>query len=166
MEKLILDCCCGSKMFWYEKDAPYVMFTDIRRKKEILSDGRTVIINPDQIEDFTNLSFPDEQFEMVVFDPPHLNHAGDKSWLVKKYGILPTDWKPCMRQGFREAFRVLKKNGILVFKWSTVQIPFNEVIQLSPYRPLLGDKKGKTRWTIFVKREEEKNDKEKSICDI
>lgn len=33
------------------------------------------------------------------------------------------------------------------------QIPFAKVIKLSPYRPILGDQRASTRWTIFVKAE-------------
>lgn len=31
MNKQILDVCCGSKMFWFEKDNPNVEFCDIRK---------------------------------------------------------------------------------------------------------------------------------------
>ena len=28
--KIILDACCGSRMFWFDKENPLVLFTDIR----------------------------------------------------------------------------------------------------------------------------------------
>lgn len=40
---------------------------------------------------------------------------------------------------------------MLVFKWNGEQIPFAEVVKLSPYKPIFGDKRAKTRWTVFVK---------------
>lgn len=46
---------------------------------------------------------------------------------------------------------VLKNDGVLVFKWNCEQIPFAEVVKLSPYKPIFGDKRAKTRWTVFVK---------------
>lgn len=30
MDKKILDVCCGSKMFWFDKENPNVEFCDIR----------------------------------------------------------------------------------------------------------------------------------------
>ena len=30
--KPILDACCGSRMFWFDKDNPFVEFMDIRGK--------------------------------------------------------------------------------------------------------------------------------------
>ena len=147
-KKLILDACCGGKMFWYEKECPSVLYIDKRIGTVHLQDGRSISIDPDVVADFTCLPFDDETFNLVVFDPPHLKRAGENSWLAKKYGVLPDHWK-----GFSECFRVLKNNGVLVFKWSCYQIPFYEVIKLSPYSPLFGDQKGEKRWTVFMKLE-------------
>lgn len=56
-----------------------------------------------------------------------------------------------MDHSFKECFRVLRNDGVLVFKWNGEQIPFAEVVKLSPYKPIFGDKRAKTRWTVFVK---------------
>ena len=80
----ILDACCGSKMFWFDKENPNVTYMDIRRYSDILCDGRKLEVNPDVIGDFRNMQFSNDEFDLVVFDPPHLVKAGDKSWLVKK----------------------------------------------------------------------------------
>lgn len=56
-----------------------------------------------------------------------------------------------MKTAFKECFRVLKDEGTLVFKWNSEQIPFAAVVKLSPYKPIFGDKRAKTRWTVFVK---------------
>lgn len=74
--KLILDPCCGSRMFWFDQENPHVFFGDIRQEDHILCDQRKLHINPDQIMDFRNLPFPDKSFKLVVFDPPHLIKAG------------------------------------------------------------------------------------------
>lgn len=79
----ILDACCGSKMFYFDKTNPNVTFMDIRRYSDILCDGRKLEIKPDIIGDFRNMQFSNDEFDLVVFDPPHLVKAGDKSWLVK-----------------------------------------------------------------------------------
>ncbi|GAB1358556.1 hypothetical protein MASR1M31_03340 [Porphyromonadaceae bacterium] len=69
-EKKILDACCGSKMFWFDKQNPLVVFSDIRKETMTLCDGRTLEVNPDVVADFRDLPFPDESFKLVVFDPP------------------------------------------------------------------------------------------------
>ena len=38
--KLILDCTCGSRMFWFDKQNPLVLFTDNRELNDTLCDGR------------------------------------------------------------------------------------------------------------------------------
>ena len=71
--KRILDPCCGSKMFWFDKNNPDVEFCDIRKlDKTEFYPGRYIEISPDTICDFTNLPFEDNSFYLVVFDPPHL----------------------------------------------------------------------------------------------
>lgn len=149
--KDILDCCCGSRMFWYDKENPEVLFGDIRRLETQLSDGRTLTINPDIMLDFTNMPFDDDTFRLVVFDPPHLYHGGRNSWLVQKYGLLPKDWKPYIKKGFDECMRVLKPGCFLVFKWNEEQISIRDVLAVIGQKPLLGDKRSKTRWMLFEK---------------
>ncbi len=122
MDQRVLDPCCGSRMFWFDKNNPDVLFGDKRSESHVLCDGRTLRIEPDMILDFTNLPFDDGSFNLVVFDPPHLKHAGEKSWLRAKYGVLDNTWQDDLRRGFSECFRVLSNNGTLVFKWNEIQI--------------------------------------------
>lgn len=78
-EKIILDACCGSRMFWFDKKNPNVLFIDNRSETVTAKDRdkiRTIEVNPDVIADFTNLPFEDNSFYMVVFDPPHLKTLG------------------------------------------------------------------------------------------
>ena len=84
----ILDACCGSKMFWFNKENPLTTFMDIREEKTNLCDGRKFVVEPDIVGDFRDMPFKDEEFDMVVFDPPHLTKIGDKSFLAIKYGKL------------------------------------------------------------------------------
>lgn len=147
----ILDVCCGSKMFWYDKQNEHTIYADIRFDNVTLCDGRRLRVEPDIIADFTKLPFCSKSFEVVIFAPPHLKRAGKTSWLAQKYGVLPKDWELFLAQGFAECFRVLKPFGTLVFKWNSDQIPFSKVIKLAPEPPVFGDRSGKTRWTIFVK---------------
>lgn len=152
--KKILDVACGRKMFWFDKNNPNVEFCDNRKGNYILCDGRKLEINPDTICDFTDLPFTDNQFCLVVFDPPHLIHLGGASWTARKYGVLPDNWQKLIAEGFRECFRVLKPNGILIFKWSETQIRVSEILKLTEQKPLFGHKSGrlnKTHWLCFMK---------------
>lgn len=66
MKKRILDMCCGSRMFYFDKHDPNVLFTDIREYHDTLCDGRKLDVQPDMIADCTSLPFEDETFNMVV----------------------------------------------------------------------------------------------------
>ena len=153
-EKTILDACCGSRMFWFDKENPNVIYADNRELETVLCDGRTLSIKPDVIMDFRNMPFKDETFQMVVFDPPHLIRAGENSWLAQKYGKLPADWIPYIKSGFNECMRVLKPYGTLIFKWNDEQIRLSEVLANIEYKPLFGDKRAKTHWVVFMKEGE------------
>lgn len=154
IEKIILDACCGSRMFWFDKKNPMVLFADIRSESHELCDGRTLEIKPDIQCDFTNMPFKDNTFKMVVFDPPHLNKLGSNSWMAKKYGVLMPTWKTDLQAGFDECMRVLQPNGILIFKWNEDQISIGDILKLIPYKPLFGHpsgRHGKTIWACFMK---------------
>lgn len=162
VEKLILDPCCGSRMMWFDRGHPDVIFGDIRRETLTLTDRsngredgtRTLCIDPDVLMDFRAIPYPDETFYLVAFDPPHLVRAGPRSWLAAKYGKLGKDWRDDLRQGFAECFRVLRPYGTLVFKWNETQVKLREVLALTPYRPLFGNRSGKkagTHWLVFLK---------------
>ncbi|MGJ0995745.1 class I SAM-dependent methyltransferase [Enterococcus casseliflavus] len=147
----ILDACCGSRMFWFDKQNPNVTFMDIRQHYEELETGHVVNVNPDIVGDFRDMPFESDTFDMVVFDPPHLIHAGENSWLAKKYGRLDELWPEDIRQGFAECMRVLKPNGSLIFKWNEDQISLQEVLAAIGEQPLFGNKRSKTHWLVFMK---------------
>lgn len=149
--KPILDVCCGSRMFWFNKQNPDVLFADIRKENHILCDGRILNIEPDIQIDFRDIPFDDESFFMVVFDPPHLLKAGQNSWLAKKYGVLSENWREDIKAGFYECWRVLKKNGTLIFKWSEDQIGVADVLKLFDIQPLFGHRRGKTIFLVWMK---------------
>lgn len=150
-EKTILDACCGSKMFWYDKRNPNVIFADNRKLKTTLCDGRTLVVEPDMVIDFRDMPFDDNTFNLVVFDPPHLIRAGQNSWLSQKYGTLPRDWEPYLEAGFDECMRVLKQGHVLIMKWNEEQIKMADVLKAIKHDPLFGDRRGKTRWLCFMK---------------
>jgi len=151
--KNILDACCGSRMFWFNREHPNTTFMDNRSFEDTLCDGRKLVINPDVLGDFREMPFEDNSYKLVVFDPPHLIRAGDKSWLAKKYGKLSDTWPQDIKKGFEECFRVLEPNGILIFKWNEEQIKLSEILKLAPQEPLFGDRRSKTHWIVFMKEE-------------
>lgn len=156
----VLDVCCGTRMFWFNPKDPRALFIDKRKETHTVRDSskkigtRTFSIDPDQIASFTNLPFPDGQFHLVVFDPPHLVHNGESGWLAKKYGKLEGSWENDIRQGFVECFRVLRSGGSLIFKWNETDVPVSKILSLTPEQPLIGNRCGKqtkTHWLVFLK---------------
>lgn len=157
---IILDPCCGSRMFWFNKNNPHAIFCDNREVPyHEYYENHYLEINPDIVCDFTNLPFDDKSFKLVVFDPPHLTWAGPASWTRLKYGCLDENWPDMIHDGFAECMRVLDDYGVLIFKWSEVQIPLKKVLQAigDEYEPLFGHRSGKnmnTHWMAFMKMPE------------
>ncbi|MDU4214681.1 MAG: SAM-dependent methyltransferase [Veillonella sp.] len=147
----ILDACCGSKMFWFDKERKDTVYMDKRTLDTTLCDGRKLIVSPDILADFRSIPFDDETFHLVIFDPPHLLKVGDTSFLKLKYGRLDTSWKEDIKQGLAECWRVLKRNGTMIFKWNEEQITLPMVKTLLPCEPLIGQRRGKTIWLVFFK---------------
>ncbi|MHC6175439.1 SAM-dependent methyltransferase [Glutamicibacter sp. X7] len=151
----VLDPASGSRMCYFDKEDPRVLFGDIRSEQHVLCDGRALNIDPDAYTDFRDLPFEDESFRVVVLDPPHLVRAGPKSWQAAKYGRLHADtWREDLAAGFAECFRVLKPEGVLIFKWNETQIKVREILALTDHKPLVGHMSGKamnTHWITFLK---------------
>lgn len=154
----VLDACCGSRAMWFDRSDNRAVFVDRRSETvtEILP-GRTqeVVIAPDQMADFTDLPFPDNTFALVVMDPPHVQREAMLGNITKRYGCLNGDWREMLRSGFAECFRVLRPEGVLIFKWSSVQFPLKDILPLAePHKPLFGHQSGKrmnTHWVTFMK---------------
>lgn len=160
MEKKILDMTCGSRSIWFNKHNPLAIYFDRRDVEYEETFGtkqstRHTIIHPDVIGDFTNLPFEDNTFSLVVFDPPHRFGLKD-SWIMKRYGTYDNkeEMLDNIVRGFAEGMRVLKHGGVLVFKWSEIQIPTPEIIKAIGHQPLFGHHSGKkmnTNWLCFMK---------------
>jgi SAM-dependent methyltransferase len=157
----VLDACCGSRMFWFDKADERALFVDKRIEVHPIdigtpgTKGRSpIVVNPDIQADFTDLPFADGSFHLVVFDPPHIEREKAKGILTKKYGHLTGDWRDMLRKGFAECFRVLKPHGTLIFKWAESDHPVSKILELTPERPLFGHQSGKTsktHWIAFLK---------------
>lgn len=162
MEKKILDVTCGGRSIWFDKHHPAALYCDKRRgeHKGMWKDAPNcdLVIAPDVVCDFTALPFENNSFALVVFDPPHLTGAKETSWLVKKYGKLDSEWPKMLHDGYKECMRVLKPDGVLIFKWSEHDIPAADVWKAIGEKPLFGHRSGKqmgTFWGCFMKLEEE-----------
>lgn len=167
MNKQILDVTCGNRTIWFQKHEPHTIYCDIRREehegdfgKVLNKNGkqkhRHLVIAPDIQCDFTCLPFKEEEFQLVVFDPPHIENLSEKSWMRKSYGSLDGDWKPMIRKGFNECMRVLRVGGVLIFKWSDISVSTREILDVIGTEPLFGHRSGKkmnTHWMCFMKFE-------------
>lgn len=118
MEKRILDVTCASRSIWFQKNEPHTIYCDRRTGRYEMDAGKkygrhhkTCIVEPDMVCDFTDLPFDDESFDLVVFDPPHVENLSESSWMRKEYGSLDGDWRPMIRNGFNECMRVLRVGG-------------------------------------------------------
>ena len=153
--KKILDPASGGRMFYFDKKDPRVLFGDIRDESWELCDGRQFIVHPDMLMDYRDLPFDDDSFRLVVLDPPHINHGGRNSYMVKKYGLLDEHgWARDIRLMFSEAFRVLQDDGILIFKWNETSILLSKILALADRPPLFGNRQPKqtgTHWIVWMK---------------
>jgi hypothetical protein len=168
--KKILDACCGGRQFWFNKEHSDVLFIDNRvmppKKVGTGKDERIRKCLPDKVMDFRKMDLPDNYFRLVVFDPPHL-FLGENSFMAQSYGRLDKQsWRQDLKMGFNECFRVLKEDGILIFKWNECDVPLSEVLKLTDQKPLFGHPSGKsqkTHWLCFMKMLN--NDQEAHECD-
>ena len=150
-------------MMWFNKHHPNVIYLDQRPE-----------CNPDIIGDFRKLDFPDETFKLIIWDPPHIveNVQLSNSNMKRDYGYLHAEtWQNDLKRGFRELWRVLKVDGILLFKWSNQYVSSDRILKLFSEKPLIYQisaniqKKGKTGgavkrvqtlWFCFMKLEQKK----------
>lgn len=168
VEEQILNATCGGRTIWHgtNKDHDDTLYIDRREEPAGFhgQDGRTYGIDPDEVQDFRDLPYPNGSFNLIVFDPPHEvrpNGMGSLTgYQVKKYGALHAEtWQADLRSGFGELWRVLRPGGTLVFKFSSISLGFNQVLSVLPRDPLFGTTSKKTstetRWFVFYKDSDE-----------
>jgi len=161
----ILDATAGSKMMWYEKNHPLVTYLDSRKGKISYQYPNspkkvTIKINPDVVADWTKtIPFDDGEFDVVLFDPPHIIQSSNKGIMAMKFTVLsPDDWKQTLKKGIDELFRVLKPNGMFILKWCESCKSVDEVIKLFSYPAVFGTNQRSKRknsgdicWVCFLK---------------
>ena len=153
--KFILDATAGFRMMWKNKKHPNVLYIDSRKE-----------CNPDEIQDFRHMPYSDGSFQLVVFDPPHSIRNANFGHIQRDYGALcPETWQSDLKKGFAECWRVLRNNGILIFKWGETDRPLRTIIPLFPAEPLFwqksagstsrGSRPCGTYWVCYMKIPEE-----------
>jgi SAM-dependent methyltransferase len=153
MDKIILDATAGFRMMWFNKNHPNALYIDNREE-----------CKPDLLCDWKNLSaFPDEKFKLIVFDPPHYLSGwhNPNIKLNQDYGLLNFEtWQSDVKIAFRELWRILKPEGVLLFKWNDHDVKFDKVLKLFPVKPLFGQQvkvsnsknhPSSTIWFCFMK---------------
>lgn len=162
----ILDATCGFRGIWFQKNHPFVTFMDKRNevvdsktKGVKFKSRRRWKIKPDVVSEWKNAPFPDEYFDMIIFDPPHkiVNTKRELGAIEKEYGCFyGNGWKKEIKEGVDKLFKILKPEGVFVFKWSDSNIDVNKILKLFPYKPMFGSNtksKGHTAnfWIVFIK---------------
>ena len=150
-EKWILDACCGGRHIWIDKENENTVFMDIRS----LPSGTIELqpnwkCEPDVIGSYLEMPFTDESFRLLIWDIPH---AISLSGIIgTKYGELGEKWREELPIGFRECMRVLKSQGILIFKFNDLNISFRTVLELFDKKPIgfTPTKKGVNNTAFFV----------------
>lgn len=158
-------------MFWFDRKDDRALFVDKRRETWPIDIGTPgtigrapIVVDPDVLADFTDLPFPPDTFALVVFDPPHVERRQGTGIIERKYGFLAGNWHDMLRRGFAECFRVLRPDGVLIFKWADTDHPLRDVLALTPAKPLFGHRSGAkagTHWVTFLKQNPSLSDEAK-----
>lgn len=169
MTPRILDVTCGGRSIWHpeNKDREDSLYADMRQRPGGFIDddydmnrNPGYAITPDVVQDFRQLPYKDESFDLAVFDPPHAIREGGMTRLTgithRKWGALAAEtWQADIEQGFTELWRVLKDGGTLIFKFADESAAFEDVLALAPEPPLFGtsvySRQVETRWYVFHK---------------
>ena len=101
--KRVLDACCGSRMFYFDKADPEVLFADNRELETTLCDGRTLLVKPDIHMDFRNMPYPDNTFKVVVLILRISCMPGQNHGLHKNTGFSPKNGKRTSKPDFWNA---------------------------------------------------------------
>lgn len=104
---MILDLSAGNRAVWFDKDRDDCIYVDKRPS-----------VRPSLVADSTRLPFGGGIFDLVIFDPPHVN-AGRYSNTSRSYGWhTTTEIRDLIAGTAREAHRVTAPSAIMAFKWN------------------------------------------------
>ena len=133
----ILDLCTGTgDLAYFLKSRGRVTGLDF--SQNMLAAARKKVPEADFIlGDCTNLPFKDNSFDLVTIG----------------FGLRNIENPD---RAIEEIVRVLKPDGVLIFKWSEIEIPSEQVWKAIGQKPLFGHHSGKksnTYWGCFMKGE-------------
>jgi hypothetical protein len=125
----ILDLSAGNRGIWFDKTHQDCVYVDIRPS-----------VRPTVIADSRALPFSAYQFDLVVFDPPHVN-GGSNSNISKDYGHhTASAIRDIIICSAHEAHRVSQPQALMAFKWNDHDRKLSPILALmaSWWRPLFG----------------------------
>lgn len=145
----ILDMSAGNRAVWFNKNHPLAVFIDIRPEVE-----------PTFVMDSTDMKFSDNHFDMVVFDPPHVNF-GKNGKMSKNYGHFTTEQiRKIIKGSGKEAHRVTKQNALMAFKWNNHDQKLPTVLKMMSdyWEPLFGHltkdgPRSQTYWCMLLRKD-------------
>jgi hypothetical protein len=145
----ILDMSAGYRAIWFNRLHPDTVFVDIRPQ-----------VSPTVIANTEILPFPNNVFDLVVFDPPHVvNGRGSK--MGETYGsFLADEIKQTIQKSSAEAYRCSTGNALMAFKWNDHDVRLGRLIDLMEgWEPLFGHQvatrhkhRSSTYWVLLHKR--------------
>jgi hypothetical protein len=115
----VADITYGKGVFWKKFDLLTIEFFPSDKITYSKMTKGTFIVAP---HDFTKLPYEDNFFDVVVFDPPYCHNPGhmmvDKNYQnqATTKGLYHNDITELYRKGMIEAYRTLKKTGLLWVK--------------------------------------------------
>lgn len=164
---VILDATCSFAKIWPKHATVRI---DIRPET-----------HPDIVMDAKNLQFPDNHFDQIYCDPPHIIRDGDltriKQYrrlqgrrspdLFTRYGVWKNveEWFDFVAKTNNEFYRTLKPQGKLFYKITEAggcTKPLDLIIRMTNFR-MIEDKtnpvksnlgRGKTHWITFISKKE------------
>ena len=150
----ILDATCSTRSMWFDKQFPDCTYIDIREEVE-----------PDKVMDCRHTDFPAGEFDLILFDPPHLN-MGKTSIMAQHYGHFTTaEILNLIAEAFIEFARILKPDRLVLLKWNNHDIKLERILKLIPsnFKPLFGQSvayrtkhSSQTYWVSILKLKESK----------
>lgn len=125
----ILDLSSGCRGIWIDKHNADTVYLD-----------HDEVVAPNVVASSWQLPFSSNIFDLIVFDPPHVNF-GANSNMSRDYGHYTTaQIRDLLVNTAREAHRVAHSNSLMSFKWNDHDQPFKKVLlMLAPWwYPLFG----------------------------
>lgn len=151
---LSLDATCSNRKMWHRQPPQNCIQMDIEPD-----------VHPEVVGDLKNSPFPENMFDIIFFDPPHLYRFGSPPpwWNDKQHtwyglGVSRQYIYDLLFQGSKEIKCILKPGGLLFFKWCDYDILLSKALScLVDFQQLMTipitaskkDVKCRTYWIIL-----------------